>query len=249
MATRGPKDRPDKVAIVRVRRPVPSGIAGMFDLGTSRATGKRFQSRAIDDLGGLAAALAMLDTLARRKTPCESTICLLCTRAEEEGFIGAIAAVTHAQLLKKTDRLIAIECSAMQPYAPQGKGVILRVGDFTSIFHSGLTYFIRQQAAALQERDKSFQYQRALMPGGTCEATVYDAWGYLAASLCVPLGNYHNMDVAKKKMAAEFIDLDDWNNMVKLFLQIARHGHEFQPGHRALKKRVEQRYELLKQYL
>lgn len=248
MSTRG-KDQPEKIALIRVARPVASGVAGMFDQGTSRTKGTRFYSRVIDDLGGLAAALAMLDQLARAKHHPTSTICLLATRAEEDGFIGAIAASKHPQLLNKTDRLIAIECSAMQPYAPQGEGVILRVGDYTSIFHSGLTYFLRQQAVELQKRDKTFLYQRALMPGGTCEATVYDAYGFLAASLCVPLGNYHNMDTARRKIAPEFIDLNDWRNMVKLFIRIAEQSHEYQPGHRDLKQKIAERFERLKHLL
>ena len=85
-------------------------------------------------------------------------------------------------------------------------------------------------SALLAKRTKSFQYQRALMPGGTCEATVYDAYGFTAASICVPLGNYHNMDAARKKIGPEYIDLSDWNNMVKLFIHLARTGHEYEPG-------------------
>ena len=70
----------------------------------------------------------------------------------------------------------------MQPYAKQGDGAILRVGDRTSIFNSGLTYFLGQKADELAKRyKKTFKYQRALMPGGTCEATVYDVYGYTAA--------------------------------------------------------------------
>ena len=110
----------------------------------------------------------------------------------------------------------------MQPYAPQGKGVIIRVGDKTSIFNSGLTYFLTQQAEALAKRDKSFKFQRALMPGGTCEATVYDVYGFTAAAVCVALGNYHNMDRDKKKIGPEYIDVGDWRSMVKLFVQVAR---------------------------
>ena len=69
------------------------------------------------------------------------------------------------------------------------------------------------------------------MPGGTCEATVYDVYGFTAASICVPLGNYHNMDKAKEKIGPEFIDVNDWDSMVKLFAEIARRGHEYEPGH------------------
>src|SRR4029079_13986806 len=124
--------------------------------------GNKIYSRAIDDLGGLAAKFQMLDDL-RRKPPAAPVAGLL-TRAEEEGFVGAIAASLKPKLLRKTDRIIAIETSAMQPYAQQGAGTIIRVGDRTSIFNSQLTYFLTQQAEALAKRDKSFKYQRALMP-------------------------------------------------------------------------------------
>jgi endoglucanase len=146
-------------------------------------------------------------------------------------------------LLRKSDRLVAIECSAMQPYAPQGKGAIIRIGDRTSVFNSDLSYFITQQAVELAKKDKAFQYQRALMPGGTCEATVYDVYGFAAASICVALGNYHNMDSTTKKIAPEYIDLSDWESMVKLFVRIARSGHVYEPGHKLLKARLEKRFE------
>jgi endoglucanase len=234
-------------ATVRVASPVGKGCPGMWDEGEGRTKGGKFHSRVCDDLAGAAAALAMLDQLAKR--PPRSTVAVLLTRAEEEGFIGAIAASIQPRLLRKSDRLIAIECSAMQPYAPQGKGAIVRIGDRTSIFNSDLTYFIMRQAEALAKKDKSFRFQRALMPGGTCEATVYDVYGFTAASICVALGNYHNMDAAKKKIGPEFIDLSDWQNMVKLFLQLARAGHEYEPGFRLLRGRLEKRFSKWKKLL
>jgi endoglucanase len=233
---------------VRVSRAVAPGSPGMFDQGAARVKGKLLLSRGIDDQGGLASALAMIDALHGGKPPAVPVGVLL-TRAEEEGFVGACAAVLKPRLLKKTDRIIAIECSAAQPYAPLGKGVIIRVGDKTSIFNSGLTYFLTQQAEALTKKDRTFQYQRALMPGGTCEATVYDAFGYTAAAVCIPLGNYHNMDRDKKRIGPEYIDVSDWRNMVKLFVQVARNGGAFDPQNSALKKRVTARYEKLKALL
>jgi hypothetical protein len=65
----------------------------------------------------------------------------------------------------------------------------------------------------------------------------------------VPLGNYHNMDIVRQRIGPEFIDLNDWMNMVKLFVHLARHAHEFAPGHGALKARIEKRYERLKRFL
>lgn len=237
---------PDKV-IVRVSGSVSPGAPGMFDQGAGRTRGRRFLSRGIDDQGGIAAALAMLDALHAR--PPAAPVAVLLTRAEEDGFIGAVAAVLKPQLLRKSDRIIAIECSAMQPYAPQGKGVIIRVGDKTSIFNSALTYFLTQQAEDLAKRDKSFTFQRALMPGGTCEATVYDAFGYTAAAVCIALGNYHNMDRAKKKIAPEFIDIGDFKSMVKLFIHLARVSGEFEPDNAALRERVTRRFGKVKHLL
>lgn len=227
-------------ASIRVSSAVGKGCPGMWDQGEGRIKGGKFYSRVCDDLAGAAAALTMMDELAKR--PARSTAAVLLTRAEEEGFIGAIAASLRPKLLRKSDRLIAIECSAMQPYAPQGKGAIIRIGDRTSVFNSDLSYFITRQAEALAKKDKSFQFQRALMPGGTCEATVYDVYGFKAASICIALGNYHNMDAATKKIGPEYIDLSDWKNMVNLFLHIARQGHEYEPGHKLLKQRLEKRF-------
>jgi putative aminopeptidase FrvX len=232
---------------VRINRPVAAGAPGMFDQGTGRYRGGKFLCRACDDLGGGAACLAMLDRLIRR--PPKSPVAVLLTRAEEEGFIGAIAACEHRTLLKKSDRVIAIECSSEQAAAPQGAGVIIRVGDRASIFNSALTYFLGQQAEELKKADRMFLYQRALMPGGVCEATVYDVYGYTAGSLCVALGNYHNMDVKRRKIAPEYIDAADWRNMVKLFVRLAEHGHEFKPGHAALRKRVLKRFRKLQHLL
>jgi len=110
--------------VVRVTGPVAPNSPGMFDLGEARVKGNKIYSRAIDDLGGLAATFQMLDDL-RRKPPA-APVAVLLTRAEEEGFVGAIAASLKPKLLRKTDRIIAIETSAMQPYAPQGQGAIIR---------------------------------------------------------------------------------------------------------------------------
>lgn len=230
-------------AELKVSGPVSAGTVGMWDQGEGRVTGGTFYSRVCDDLAGAAAALTMLSKLTVR--PPKTTIAVLLTRGEEEGFIGAIAAAIDPRLLKRSDRLVAIECSAMQPFAPQGKGAIVRIGDRTSVFNSDLSYFITQQAAALAKRDKNFAFQRALMPGGTCEATVYDVYGFTAASICVALGNYHNMDASKKKIGPEYIDVGDYRSMVKLFVDLARTGHTWERGHRLLKSKLQKRYRKL----
>ena len=128
--------------------------------------------------------------------------------------------------------------------------MIIRVGDKTSIFNSAFTYFLTQQAEALAKKDKSFKYQRALMPGGTCEATVYDAWGYIAAAVCVPLGNYHNMDRAQKEDRPGVhrrFGLDEHGEAVRAAR--ARMGDQFSEDNSELKKRVVKRFSELKRFL
>jgi putative aminopeptidase FrvX len=237
---------PERVK-VRLQDRVAPGSPGMFDQGAARLKAGKLYSRGCDDQAGAAAALAMLDALHRRLPPVP--VAVLLTRAEEEGFIGAIAAAMKPKLLRKTDRLISVECSAVQPYAQQGNGVIIRVGDKTSVFDSDLSYFIAHQAGELSKCDGSFKYQRALMPGGTCEATVFDIYGFTAGALCVPLGNYHNMDREKKRIGPEYIDIGDWRNMVKLFMHITRSAHTYAPGHRLLKQRLEKRFAKLSHLL
>jgi len=232
---------------VRVARAVPPGAIGMLDQGEGRIRAGKFYCRGCDDVAGAAAALAMIDRL--RANPPASPVAVLLTRAEEEGFVGAIAAAQHPRLLRKTDRIISIETSAEQPYAPQGRGPIIRVGDRTSVFNSALTYFLTQQAEALRKRSASFHYQRALMPGGTCEATVYDAYGYRSAATCVALGNYHNMDRRRKKIGPEYVSVRDWNNMVKLFVAIARNAYTYQDGHASLRQAIETRFEKVRHLL
>jgi len=251
-------DRPAYPArvTVRVTRRVSPGSPGMFDVGEGRfeispADARRttFHSRVCDNLAGAAAALEMLDTLLNSSTAPESPVAVLLTRGEEEGFIGAIAAVLKPMLLLDTDRLVVIECSAAQSYAPQGAGCVVRIGDRTSVFNSSLSYFLTQQADDLSKRDSSFKYQRALMPGGTCEATVYDAFGYIAGSICIPLGNYHNMDTTTKTIAAEFIDMNDWQSMVKLFVSVSLNGHLFSSDNVVLKEKLTKRYEMFQKFL
>jgi endoglucanase len=234
-------------ATVRVGSRVSPGSAGMFNLGEGRVRNSKFHSRVCDDLAGAAAALAMLDELARK--PPRASVAVLLTRAEEVGFVGAIASVLRPKLLSKSDIVISIECSAEQPYARQGDGVILRVGDRMSIFDSDFMYFFNQQAEQLAKRDRSFRFQRALMPGGACEASVFAAYGYTTGAACVPLGNYHNMNRATKTLAAEYVDVNDWKNMVKLFVHLARNVHTYERGFGALRKRIESRFEKYAQLL
>jgi len=189
-------------------------------LPDAKITGQKtrtLRAPACDDLAGLAAALACFDELRVAGTLERADVRLLITRAEEVGFIGAIGACSSG-IMPVNSRLLALENSKSFTDSPLGGGPIVRVGDKTSTFDPELTYAVGRVAQALQESDAGFSWQRKLMPGGTCEASAYQAFGYTATCLCLPLGNYHNMDDDKQRIGSEFIRIDDFHGLVRLLI-------------------------------
>ncbi|HSH14775.1 MAG TPA: M20/M25/M40 family metallo-hydrolase, partial [Verrucomicrobiae bacterium] len=142
-----------------------------------------------DDVLGVAAVLATLIDLKRRRSRVH--VIGVLSRAEEVGFQGALA-LAAAKTLPANSLVVSLETSKEVPPVRMGEGVILRVGDRASIFHSGATRFLTEVAGELAARDAAFRFQRALMPGGACEATAYQEYGYESAAVCIALGNYHN---------------------------------------------------------
>lgn len=182
------------------------------------ATGK-MHAPACDDLAGVAAALAAFDLYLSQRP--ESDLRILLTRAEEIGFVGAIAAAANRSIPANA-RIVAIENSKSFPESPIGAGPIVRVGDFTSTFDPDLTYRVGKIAQAITAADSTFKFQRKLMPGGTCEASAYQAYGYIATCVCLPLGNYHNMDEQAGAIAREVIAIEDFHGLVTLLAMIPR---------------------------
>ncbi len=216
--------RPDpRSAALRVRlaarAAVPRGSFGVWDLPAfrrSRRDPDLLETRAADDLAGVAAILAVLECVERIDPRRRVDLRALFTRAEEVGFVGAIAAARGGRL-PAAARIVAIEASKALPHAPQGAGPILRVGDRTSVFDDALTRWLARVASELAgARGDRFAWQRRLMDGGTCESTAYQLYGYRSAALCVPLGNYHNMS-ERGRIATESIRLSDLVGLVRFF--------------------------------
>ena len=178
---------------------------------------------ACDDLAGVAAAISALDKI--KGMPQLGHVGVLLTRAEEIGFVGAIAAAKNRSV-PKTSRLLCLETSRSFPESPIGGGPILRVGDKTSVFGPELT----NAATNIMNAQKKFAWQRKLMPGGTCESTAFCEYGYLSTCLCLALGNYHNMKdidgvVQKKKpakVAPEVISVNDYHGLIKMLTIVCR---------------------------
>jgi endoglucanase len=166
---------------------------------------------------------AALTALVRAQQAHDSHFSVLLTRAEEVGFVGALAACDLGTLAADT-QILSIECSRELAEAPVGGGPVVRVGDGSSVFSSDLT----NRVAHVAKRRK-IRHQRRLMGGGSCEATAFAAMGWEATGLCLALGNYHNMvgidqvlaNKRRARLAPEEIDVDDFHGLVDLLAALA----------------------------
>ena len=229
------RQRRVETANLEVRDEVPPGSIGMWDLPDPTVRGTRIYARACDDIVGAAAMLCTIGELVRRRLTCDAYF--LFTRAEEVGFAGAIAAARLRTIPRKCI-VVAMETSSELPHARMGDGPILRVGDRLSIFTPGVTAYCQRIAQDLAAADRRFKYQRRLMDGGACESSAYCTLGYDATGLCVALGNHHNVDRKRKKIAPEYVDLDDFDNTIKWFVALTRSPHPYTSRDETLRSRL-----------
>ncbi len=196
---------------------VKVGDVATWDLPDASIREGMLHAPACDDLAALAAALAAYDIALKADRAANAG--LLFTRAEEVGFIGAIAACRNGSIPPGA-RLLCLENSRASNEAPIGAGPIVRVGDRMWTFSPALTGAVAKAAETIaSERaktDQPFQWQRKLMVGGACEATCFGAYGHESTCVCLPLGNYHNManldqvqagDTSKAQIAPEMISM------------------------------------------
>ena len=208
------------------------GAFAMWDLPPFEVRNGRIFSRACDDLIGCATIVAMFHELER--TESEASVVGVFTRAEEVGFIGAIH-LAKSGLLPRELTVVSIETSSERGGACKMEaGVIIRVGDKTSIFDAAATAQLTELATAA-----SIPHQRALMAGGTCEATAFQLYGYRSAALCIALGNYHNCG-ADERIESEFVSIDDLETMVRLCV-VAASARDLVDPEAVLRGKLEQR--------
>ncbi|MDE0888576.1 MAG: hypothetical protein OSA40_03865 [Phycisphaerales bacterium] len=222
-----------KVATIRLSRRLPSLAVG--DVGrwafpaaaiTGRGSKRLLKTNACDDLAAAAAALCAFDRIRKRRGM--EHVGLLFTVAEEVGFVGAIGAATNG-LVKKNARLVCLENSRSFPESPIGGGPIVRVGDRMTVFSPGLTNEISTLMMAHAAANPKFKWQRKLMAGGACEATAFSAFGFQSTCLCLPLGNYHNMQAIDEvqagrrpaKVGREFISVEDLHGLIEMLEVVA----------------------------
>lgn len=210
--------------------PPAKTIYGGFDFRAPVwETGDRIHCPAADDLVGVHAIVETALALWRGgKAPGTPFIGLL-TRAEEVGFVGAIAHLELGWLQERRRPVLAIslEASRTLPGAEIGKGPIVRLGDRRTVFDPSMLEVLTQAA----RRSLPDRHQRRVMDGGSCEATAMTAWGVPAAGISVPLGNYHNQGLeggedckAPGGPAPEFVSRADVEALLRLCGAIARPG-------------------------
>jgi len=227
---------------------VPPGTLGMWDLPTMEVNGQTLSSRACDDVVGVASVLCAMGEIVARGLSADVTALL--TRAEEAGFVGALAAC-DARTIDEDALIVAIETSKAQPKAALGDGVVVRVGDAARTFEPSLTAHLTAVAESLARQDKDFKFTRQLMPGGTCESTAYVMYGYRATGLCIPLGNYHNQGEGSRpssisgqgdlrgRIAVEQVNTADFESLVKLLVGLAADSRTPADTDAAAKQRLE----------
>lgn len=204
---------------LRRQTPAEALFGGFGFRETHWREGDLLYTKAADDLIGV---FAILETaIALKKAKKKAPFLGLLTRAEEVGFIGAIA---HFELgwLKNAKRkvlAVSLETSRTLPGAEIGKGPVVRLGDRKSIFDSGAT----QVFSELATRVLAGKHQRRIMDGGTCEGTAATAYGIPTIAISVPLGNYHNQSFEGGPDAAppngpapEFVSVSDIEGMCAL---------------------------------
>lgn len=179
--------------------------------------GDRIRGRACDDLMGLASLLAGLVIHARADSGVAAYG--LVTRAEEVGFHGALACAASS-ILPKNAVMISLENSRELPPVKIGRGVIIRSGDRISQFDSATVYFLSRVAEELKDAVAEFDFQKALMPGGACEASAFQHHGLTSAAMCIPLGNYHNCG-PRDRIAEEYVSITDAACMAAMVAAVA----------------------------
>lgn len=222
----------------REARPEVGDVA-TWELPPAEITDGIIHTHACDDLAAVAAAVAAFDALLSRGVTGGPDVRLLFTRAEEIGFVGAIAACRE-RTMPPGSRVLALENSRSFEDSPIGGGPIVRVGDRMSIFSPGLTAAVARRAEEIsggpatptasqkQSQLPPWRWQRKLMAGGACEATVFNAYGYESTCLCLPLGNYHNMadlaavqagrNATRPRVGREFVSTADFDGLVDLLV-------------------------------
>lgn len=205
-----------RVVEIETEEDVSDAVLGMWDVPPFEVRDGMIHARLCDDLIGAAAILHAMKALAEEP---DVHITAIFSRAEEAGFCGVLCLLEDplSDLLSPDTIFCSVENSGeIDGIASVGDGAIIRIGDRATTFDGPLT----DELYRLARRD-GLKARRVLMDRGTCEATAFARSGYRAGGLCVPLRNYHNMDMATRKIAPEAISINDALELSRLIALIS----------------------------
>lgn len=215
-------------------------LFGMWDLEPFRLDGDRLHSRGVDDVAGCAMVLEAIGQAAA--SDADMDFLAVFTRAEENGFRGALLIAedpASRALLPEDAWVVSVETSSARPSTPIGEGAILRVGDSETIFDPGISRALADLSKRLADEKGVPPLRRALMDGGCCEATIFNLWGWRSGAVCVPLGNYHNMDAGSGAIAEEFISVRDAESLSRTMAELAAAASTGASANAKLRQRME----------
>lgn len=190
-------------------RIVDHGAFAVWDVEEFALRDGKVVARACDDLIGCVVMLALFRELARKKV--EANVYALFTRAEEVGFLGAVA-LAKCWPLQKDVRFVSLETSMPRAAVRMGEGPVLRVGDRLSVFDHEITATLEWLA-----RKHGIPVQRALLDGGACEASALQAYGIRSGGISIALENYHNV-AENDEVAAEAVSFADVAGLIELLV-------------------------------
>lgn len=199
---------------IRAEQPLEVGAWAVMDLPDLEVHGRELRLRAADDLAGVAVILCALDALRGADRPYDVHCAF--TRAEEPGLFGARLIAAEGSIPAEAF-VVSLEASNAR-YAPAGAGPVVRVGDYHNTFSNAAEQYLRVAQERLFER--GLAVQRALLPGGTCEASAFVRLGWTATGIALPNVGYHNAG-AEDRFVPERIDRDDFLSAILLVAEAA----------------------------
>jgi len=229
-------------AEVKLLRPLSEGrhvgakkVYGGFDFRASFwRSGNTVYTRAADDLVGVyciveAMKNRFLSSCDKAREKGQPSFVGLLTRAEEVGFVGALA---HFNLdwyasIKRPFICVSLEASRTLTGAEIGKGPVVRLGDRRTVFSADAL----QSLTMLADKHLKGGYQRRIMDGGACEGSATMMKGFSTVGISIPLGNYHNEAYeggpdsrGRLGPAPEFVNLKDIDRMLQLCIALGDDG-------------------------
>ncbi len=201
---------------IRADGEIAAGQWAVLDLPDLEVRGDEIRMCAADDLAGCAVIAAALVQLAREEGPADAMGVF--TRAEETGLYGARLLVEDG-LIARGATVVSVEASRALPGAVAGGGAVVRAGDLHNTFSNDAERHLRVAAERLAER--GIASQRALLTGGTCEASTFVTSGFSTTAMALPNVNYHNRG-DDERPAPEIVRQHDLTSGVALAVEAAR---------------------------